>query len=271
MKKPHWFPTYSKWFATHGNEHKEYEDRKGYPWHILSKYNFDPGENGNQSKRAVVKNKEDKELGAITVIHLFFRKKDSRYQYDISLEDFCNNVHSQYRLVFSENGTLITVHKRGKEVYSSLASAFIQRGKSVIESDELPSKRVLRACFAEIINISLSHLVEEGYGNNVHIRVPWKRGERIGEKRLLLNFSKTNNHWVTSCLYANQANLLATRLDAVKERVTVLYGIETKYFNEPYTGTKNEVINLSEYSEVIMSEKLRERLLDLQEFCYTKT
>jgi len=267
--KPKWFATYAKWLKVHDFSHKEYEARKKYPWHIISKINFDPNINFFESFSVIYpKDNENKALGKIELIDYLFRQVDQRHQYDFSIDDYSNNVHWQFRIVFSDEGTLITIHKRGVDVYKSIGVTYIQRGEVVL--GENPSRKILDSCGREIFNIAMGHLEDSDfkYGKRYDVVWPSLQSENVVKhKKLFVDFSDMDKNWFIFAYTESKANTLALRLDGLEKNITIIYLLKT---NDPkkYYGNKIQLFKLADYQNAVMSIKVKSRLRDLEKLSY---
>jgi len=269
--KPKWFATYTKWLKVHDFSHKEYEVRKKYPWHIISKIDFNPNNKLLENSLTIkAKDNEKKELGKVNLIDYLFRPADQRHQYDFSIDDYSNNTHWQFRIVFSDEGTLITIHKRGVDIYKSIGVTYIQRGEAVLGDN--PSRQILNSCAREIFNIAMGHLEDMGfiYGKRHDVVWPSLQRENIDkQKRLFVDFSDMDKNWVIFAYTEAKANSLALRLDGLEKNITIIYIIDSDYFIK-YYGKKINIFKLANYQGAVMSNKVKSRLIDLENFGYPK-
>jgi hypothetical protein len=260
MIKKTWYATYTRWLQTHSNEHVEYEDRKHYPWHVLSRFNFNPA--SQPFGTTAILNQWGRSVGSIDVIYHWHKKYEGRHQYDIALEDLINGTRWRFRIVFSDKGLLITIYELDRDFSSAPEMLYIQNGPEVL--NENPSTKLLKKCFHQIVHVALEHLLEKGYDSDVYVYVPRTNNgvHKKKPKRLLLSFVGPNDHWILFLVDQRHARSLAQRLAAHTNPITILYAIPNCQ-----KSSKNEksvqVEQLLTYEKTIMPTQLHERYEEL--------
>ena len=252
--------SYSKWLQTHSRSHKEYEDRKRYPWHVLGSVTLLPGDLPWEGKQVV--SAHSTPLGTITVIAHEFRTARKRHQIDVRIDDRVNNLQANYRIVFAEDGTLVTIHVLGSDVLRSLGQRFIESGVDAL--GPTPPRKVLLAALRSCCSAALRSWRDQGYIGDASFEVPWTRCDTLRTKRLRVDLAKGRQHWLLIRLFEYEAHALARRCVNTADSLTVAYAVPNVWVPHPFAGDERVVQRIEEVAGPDADPQILARIAELR-------
>jgi len=138
--------TYARWLNTHDRSHRDYNMRKSFPWHIISRLDFSPSA---LQANTIVHNKDGVPLGSVVLDRYEHRAQDLRHQFDVTINDVRARKTFEFRIVFSDEGVLVTIHSLGKDKAVQTVKDFLVGRYS--SYDEHPNKKLAHAIFKEAV------------------------------------------------------------------------------------------------------------------------
>ncbi|MEK6406575.1 MAG: PIG-L family deacetylase [Acidobacteriota bacterium] len=251
--------SYRRWLRTHGRGHKEYEERKHYPWHVLGRVNFTPSRLP-LSRQAVLSKRGDP-IGALTVLKSEFQNADRRHVVDVAVEASGNTQlpSADYKLVFGARGEFITIYALGQTV----AKKFLQFGPLALYGLALTPKLLagLLSGFAEELYVLWDRT---RYRRDIHTRVPRSVGSSRTTK-LRIDLADGQRHWFIMQLFEHDAHRVARRCYGIPAVLTVAYVVKEDLTMHRFDADARTVLCLDEVDGIADNWRLRQRVLDLRE------
>lgn len=251
--------SYPRWLRAHGRGHKEYEERKHYPWHVLGRMNFTPSRLPLGSRQAVLSKRGDP-IGALTVLKSEFQDAGRRHVVDVTIEASGNTQlpSADYRLVFGARGEFITIYTLGQTV----AKKFLQFGPLALYGLALTPKLLsgLLSSFTE----ELHALWGTRYQRDIYTRVPRSVGSSKKIK-LRIDLADGERHWFIMQLFEHDAHRVARRCFGIPAVLTVAYVVKEPVTMHRFDSDARTVLCLDEVDGIADNYRLRQRVLDLRD------
>jgi len=263
--------TYARWLNTHDRSHRGYNKRKSFPWHIISKVDFSPNPfQGN----IVVYNKESVLLGYVCVDDYELRGDDQRHQFDVTVDDVrAGKIHC-FRIVFSYEGVLITIHPLGQDKDARIVRRFlVGRYDSY---DENPTKRLAKSIVKEAAERLLRSI---GQMDRYESSKPYpgididsicieeaKQVNRKLKQRMTytVDLSQERDIWIVFTLFRYEAHSVTYKYAHQCSELVSVYLSDTKKVQYPNVFSNAKVVSIYEYFDWSAQPNIRMHLEELQ-------
>jgi len=162
-------------------------------------------------------------------------------------------------MVFTEDGTLITIHVLGPDTLSR----FLTAGAESLGAAWLPSLKLLAAAMRACGKAIFASWNLQGYRWDQYVVVAGAPVGRPGSKRLRIDLAKAREHWLFLRLFESQAHSLALRCPSIPREITVAYVAPSDDMPGPFAD-ESVVRPLREFWIPSVGSHILERLEELE-------
>jgi hypothetical protein len=271
--------TYARWLRTHDRSHPEYHNRKAFPWHILSRVDFDPSDIGTKVE---VCNKDQMYLGSVSLDVYQYREDDQRHQFDVTTSDARSGHILQFRLVFLGSGKLITIHSLGKDQDAKVVRQFLAGNYSLFDSR--PSRKLAKAILLEAVTRFQKRSGEfDKFGRYVpysgtEIAASFQlKAQEVGRTLKMrstytVDLSSGRKLWLIFSLFEYEAHAVTYKYAHQCDKLVSIFLSESQTIPYPCPFENSNISSVYEYFDWSDSRDLEARLrvLEGRVLCYQK-
>jgi len=263
--------TYARWLKTHDRSHRAYNMRKSFPWHIISRLEFNPAA---LQANSIVHNKEGVLLGSVILDRYEYRTEKLRHQFDVTINDLRAEKTFEFRIVFSDDGVLITIHPLGKDTAVQTVKDFLAGRYS--SYDERPDKKLAHAIFKEAVfrllrnageiskykinqpypGVAITYLFQEAaaaVNRELHQRMTYT-----------LDLSQERELWICLRLFQYEAHAATFKYASQCGKYLSLYLLESRTVPNPNVFANAEVISIYDHFDFSTEPHIRRHLGELE-------
>lgn len=259
--------TYTRWLNTHERSHQDYHKRKSFPWHIISKLDFSPSL--IQAETSVF-NKDGTYLGIVYLDEYQHRSQDLRHQFDVTVKDSKTALTSRFRIVFSDEGVLITIHHLGKDHVTQMVKDFFSGNYESYANK--PNKRIAKAILKEAV----LHLLKNTHQTDLYaIDQPYPgtiissndemiaaTANRVLRQRTTytVDLSQGRDVWMILSLFQYEAHAITYKYAPQCKKLVSLFLSDTKQIVHKNVFPNAIIISVYEYFDWSSQDNLTKHL-----------
>lgn len=263
--------TYTRWLKTHDRSHRDYNMRKSFPWHIISRLDFSPAA---LQASTTVHNNEGVRLGSVVLDRYEHRTQDLRHQFDVTINDVRAGKTIEFRIIFTNDGILITIHPLGKDTAVRAVKDFLAGRYS--SYDQRPDKKLAHAIFKEAVlrllrnagaiseykidqpypGVAISDLFQEAAASvnrELHQRMTYT-----------IDLSQERKLWKCLLLFQYEAHAATYRYASQCGKYLSLYLMKTRAVPDPNIFANAEVVSIYEHFDFSAEPDIRRHLGELE-------
>ena len=262
--------TYARWLKTHDRSHRGYNMRKSFPWHIISPVDFNPAV---LQAETPIYNKQGLLMGHVFLDAYSHRVEDLRHQFDVTLSDMRVGRSYSFRIVFSDDGVLITLHPLGKDRKGQTVKDFLA---GHYESyDENPNKRYAHAILKEVVLRLLKstgqidkYSIDQHYPG-IAITPLFRKAATAANRELrqrmtyTIDLSQQRDVWICLVLFLYEAHAVTFKYAPQCGKFLSLYLVETRTVLHRNVFANAEVMSIYDYFDLSTQWHIRTHLGEL--------
>jgi hypothetical protein len=201
------------------------------------------------------------------------RAEDLRRQFDVTISDVRVGRSRSFRIVFSDEGVLITIHPLGEDEEAQTVKDFLAGRYN--SYDEHPEKKFARAILKEAVLRLLKstgqigkYIIDQPYPG-VAITHPFREAAATANREIhqrmtyTIDLSQQRDVWISLMLFLYEAHAATFKYASQCGKFLSLYLVETRTVPHPNVFANAEVMPIYDYFEFSAQPHMRTHLGEL--------